>query len=171
MEQTFKYPNLLSGTRSGEGWKYGGPAGGGAVSYDKENNYLALHGTSKSEFFMNSPIVVLHRNTDYTLHCRAANTANMSGTELWVLDGTCASDSYNWIGAHVALKTPGAVGAWLDATFRLNADARDGVPFRLRFDNNGSTNGKNCLIWFRDIMLTEGTEPRAWAPAEGEVWP
>ena len=42
------------------------------------------------------------------------------------------------------------------------------MPFRLRFDNNGSTDGKNCLIWFRDIMLVEGTEPRAWAPAEGE---
>lgn len=29
----------------------------------------------------------------------------------------------------------------------------------------------NLLSGFRDIMLTEGTEPRAWAPAEGEVWP
>ncbi len=45
------------------------------------------------------------------------------------------------------------------------------MPFHLRFDNNGSTDGKSCLIWFRDIMLTEGTEPHAWAPAEGEVWP
>lgn len=62
-------------------------------------------------------------------------------------------------------------GGWLDATFRLDARALDGVPFRLRFDNNGSTDGENCLIWFRDIMLTEGTEPHAWAPADGEVWP
>lgn len=62
-------------------------------------------------------------------------------------------------------------GAWLNWTFRLKANARDGVPFRIRFDNNGSTDGKNALIWFRDIMLTEGTEPHAWAPAEGEVWP
>lgn len=41
----------------------------------------------------------------------------------------------------------------------------------MRFDNNGSTDGESCLIWFRDIMLTEGTEPMAWAPAEGEAWP
>ena len=171
MEQTYQYPNMLSGTRSGEGWKYGGPAGSGAVSYNKADNYLALRGTSKSEFYLNSPIVVLHKNTDYTLHCFAANTANMSGTEVWVLDTGGGSDSYQWIGAYVNLKTPGPVGAWLDATFRLNPKSRDGVPFRIRFDNNGSTDGQDCLIWFRDIMLTEGTEPHAWAPAEGEVWP
>lgn len=62
-------------------------------------------------------------------------------------------------------------GAWLDATFRLDANARDGVPFQLRFDNNGSTDGESCLIWFRNIMLCESDVPRAWAPAEGEVWP
>lgn len=168
--QTFQYPNLLVGTRSGKGWTYQGPAGG-AVTYSETVKALALQGTSKNEFFMFSPPVVLHKDTDYTLHCLAANTANMDGTELYVLDGAGSSDSYNWIGAHPALKTPGPGGAWLDATFRLYADARDGVPFHIRFDNNGSTNGENCLIWFRDIMLVEGTEPRAWAPASGEVWP
>jgi len=170
MEQTYQYPNLLSGTRSGKGWTYSGPAGG-SIYYSKMNNHLVLQGTSRTEFFMFSPNVVLHKNTDYTLHCFAANTANMSGTELWVLDVDGASDSYKWIGAHQALKTPGPGGAWLDATFRLDAQARDGVPFQLRFDNNGSTDDKICIIWFRDIMLVEGTEPRAWAPAEGEVWP
>lgn len=169
--QTFIYPNLLSGTRSGERWKYVGPAGVGAVTYDKKNNCLALQGTSKNEFFMYSPPVVLHRNTDYTLHCFAANTANMSGTELFVLDDAGSSSSYYWIGNHSLLTAPGPGAGWLNVTFRLNPNSRDGGPFRLRFDNNGSTDGKNCLIWFRDIMLTEGTEPHAWAPAEGEVWP
>lgn len=109
MEQTFEYPNLLSGTRSGAGWHYNSPEGE-AANYVKENNWLSLEGTSKTEFFLWSPSVVLHKGIDYTLHCLAANTANMSGTELWVLDGTNASDSYNWIGAHPALKTPGPGG-------------------------------------------------------------
>ncbi len=117
----YEYPNLLSGTRSGEGWKYEGQPGVGAVIYVKENNYLALHGTSKSEFFLKSPPVVLHKGTDYTLHCFAANTANMSGTELFALDDAGYSSSYQWIAAHVYLRTPGPWGAWLDATFRLDA--------------------------------------------------
>lgn len=164
----YEYPNLLSGTRSGKGWtRIGSGADGG---YDPSTG-ITLYNSKTTEDLLYSPQVVLHKGIDYTLHCFAASTANMSSTELWVLDGMTASDSYNWIGAYHALKTPGPGGAWLDATFRLNAQARDGVPFKLRFDNNGSTDGKNCLIWFRDIMLTEGTEPHAWAPAEGEVWP
>ena len=167
----YLYPNLLSGTRSGKGWTYDGPAGGGAVGYTKVNNALTLQGTSKHEFFLVSPLVVLHKNTDYTLHCFAANTANMSSTEVWVLDAGGNSSSYQWLGAYLTLRTPGPEGDWLDATLRLDAQARDGARFYLRFDNNGSTNGQNCLIWFRDVMLTEGTEPHAWAPASGEVWP
>ena len=168
MEQTFQYPNLLSGTRSGEGWtREGGGAGGG---YNADTG-IELYNSKTTEDFLWSPIVTLHKGIDYTLHCFAANTENMTSTELWVLDVAGASDSYKWIGAHLTPKTPGPGGAWLDWTFRLDAQARDGVPFEIRFDNNGSTDGKNCLIWFRDIMLTEGTEPHAWAPAEGEVWP
>ena len=165
----YEYPNLLSGTRSGKGWTYQGPAGG-AFKYDKERNYLALHGTSKSEFFMKSPPVVLHKNIDYTLHCLSANTANMSSTDIYVLDIDGPSSGYQYIGAGLYKKNP-LGGMWLDWTFRLDANARDGGSFRLRFDNNGSTDGEDCLVWFRDVMLTEGTEPRAWAPAEGEVWP
>lgn len=170
MGQTFEYPNLIAGTRSGKGWTYQGPAGG-SVTYNETVKALALQGTSRTEFFMFSPPVVLHKGIDYTLHCFAANTSNMLSTELFVLDLDGSSDSYQWIGANVRWKAPGPRGGWLDATFRLGARARDGVPFRLRFDNNGSTDGSDCLIWFRDIMLTEGTEPHAWAPAEGEVWP
>lgn len=166
--QTFQYPNLLVGTRSGKGWTYLGPAGG-AVTYSETVKALALQGTSKHEFFMFSPPVVLHKDTDYTLHCFAANTENMTSTELWVLDTDGYKSSYKWIGAHVTFKNPGPVGGWLDFTFRLNANARDGGTFQVRFDNNGSSDGENCLIWFRDVMLVEGTEPAAWAPTEGET--
>lgn len=103
MGQTFQYPNLLTGTRSGEGWN-------GAVTYDKKNNYLALQGTSKSEFFMYSPPVVLHKNTDYTLHCFATNTTNMRDMDIWVLDTDGGSDSYQWIGARLVGKNPGPGG-------------------------------------------------------------
>lgn len=166
--QTFQYPNLLTGTRSGKGWTRSGSGASGGYNPDTG---IALHNTQSSENFLKSPSVVLHKNTDYTLHCFAANTSNMSGTDVWVLDIAGGSSSYQQIGAYLLDKNPGPRGTWLDWTFRLNPNSRDGGSFRLRFDNNGSTDGQNCLIWFRDIMLTEGTEPHAWAPAEGEVWP
>lgn len=168
--QTFEYPNLLSGTRDGTGWVSGGHSPHD-FGYSKSIGALYVQGRATEEFFLYSPPVVLHKGTDYTLHCLAANTSNMRGMDIWVLDTHGYTSSYQWIGAYLRGKKPGPGGAWLDWTFRLDARARDGAQFWIRFDNNGSTDGENCLIWFRDIMLTEGTEPHAWAPAEGEVWP
>lgn len=161
MEQTFEYPNLVAGTRSGQGW-LGGDAGGG---YDPDKG-IALYNSKTTEVSLYSPTLVMHTGTDYTLHCFAASTANMSSTEFFVL---CMDGGQ--VGAHVAFKNPGPEGAWLDATFRIYDVMPDGGTFKLRFDNNGSTDGQRCSIWFRDVMLVEGTEPHAWAPAEGEVWP
>jgi hypothetical protein len=164
MAQVFQYPNLITGTRSGSGWFL--DDGSGAI-YNPGTG-IELYNAKPTEDFLYSSPVVLHKDTDYTLHCFAANTSNMRSTEMWVLDMGKVPDGYNWIGSYALLDTPGPRG-WLDATFRLGAQARDGVPFNIRFDNNGSTDGENCLIWFRDVMLVEGTEPAAWAPAEGET--
>lgn len=105
--QTFEYPNLISGTRSGKGWTRSGAGAGGTYTTDTG---IQLSNSKTTECFLFSPPVVLHKGTDYTLHCFAANTANMSGTEIWVLDGTSSSDSYNWIGAHVVFRNPGPGG-------------------------------------------------------------
>ena len=109
MEQTYQYPNLLTGTRSGEGWISSGhvPHDSG---YIEDIGALYIQGTAAEEFFLFSPPVVLHKDTDYTLHCFAANTTNMSGTELFVLDVAGYSPSYYWIGNHSLLTAPGPGG-------------------------------------------------------------
>ena len=164
----FEYPNLLMGTRSAKGWTIGAVSGAASVN---SSGGIIRSNTRSSENFIFSPSVVLNKGIDYTLHCFAANTPNLISTAAWVLDDAGYSDSYEWIGAYLKLNKPGPGGGWLDATFRLNANARDGAKFKIRFDNDGSADGKECFIWFRDVMLTEGTEPHAWAPASGEVWP
>lgn len=61
------------------------------------------------------------------------------------------------------------MGGWLSWDFSLPEASREEWEYYLRFDNNVSTDGKQSLIWFANVMLTEGTEPAAWAPAEGET--
>lgn len=131
MEQTYQYPNLLSGTRSGKGWTRSGSGAGGGYNADTG---IVLHNSKTTEDFLFSPPVVLHKGTDYTLHCLAANTANMSGTELFVLDATGASDSYNWIGAYQALKTPGPGGglARCHVPAQCRCTGRRALPVTLR---------------------------------------
>lgn len=168
MEQTFEYPNLLSGTRTGKGWtRTGGIVGNG---FDIGTG-LELYNKKASECFLWSPGVVLHTGRTYTLSFYAASTDNMASTDIFVLDNGGFSDDYKWIGASKLVIKPPAGGAWTTWTFTLSSHARDGVVFNVRFDNNGTTDSKQSLVWFRDIMLCESDVPRAWAPAEGEVWP
>ena len=168
--QTFQYPNLLTGTRSGQGWNL---ADNKPVTPDQSayryGPVLPCYNSAATETYLWSPPVTLHRDTDYVLSFLAASTNNMKGFDVHVLD---VDASYTgWIGAEMNPEKPGGGGRWYSLPFRLSGASHDGASYRVRFDNNGSSNGENCLIWFRDVMLVEGTEPHAWAPAEGEVWP
>lgn len=131
MEQMYQYPNLLSGTRSGEGWTRSGSGANGG--YDPGAG-ITLYNSKTTKVFLFSPQVILHKGTDYTLHCFSANTANMSGTEVWVLDGTSSSDSYNWIGAHLPLRNPGPGGgvARCHVPARCAGAGRRAIPGPLR---------------------------------------
>lgn len=131
MEQTYQYPNLLSGTRSGKGWTR---IGSGAYGGYNPNTGIVLYNSKTTEVFLFSPPVVLHKGTDYTLHCFAASTANMSSTELWVLNVGGPSDNYNWIGAHPALRTPGPGGgvARCHVPAQCTGAGRSALPAPLR---------------------------------------
>ena len=170
MEQTFEYPNLLAGTRSGRGWTLpsGKPAGVNKYAY-RYGPIIPIYNKNATESFLFSPPVVLHTGTDYVLSFLAACTDNLKGFDVHVLD---VDASYTgWIGAEMNPEKPGGGGRWYSLPFRLSGASHDGASYRIRFDNNGSSDGENAIVWFHDVMLTEGTEPRAWAPAEGEVWP
>lgn len=135
MEQTFQYPNLLTGTRSGEGWKLiGGKAVMANQSYYEYGPVLPCYNSAATETWMWSSPVVLHKNTDYTLHCFAANTRNMSSTDIYVLDVDGRSDSYQWLGAHLTPRTPGPGGgvARLDVPPRCQRAGRRALPAPLR---------------------------------------
>lgn len=104
MGQTFEYPNLLSGTRTGKGWtRTGGIVGNG---FDIGTG-LELYNKKASECFLWSPGVVLHTGRTYTLSFYAASTDNMASTDIYVLDNGGFSDDYQWIGASkLAIKPP-----------------------------------------------------------------
>ena len=163
----FLYPNLLSGTRSGAGWSR---SGGGTGGYSPDTG-ITLYNTASTERLLYSPRVVLHTGREYSLSFYAGSTDNMKSTDLYILDAAGNSNDYAYIAASKLGIKPPAGGAWLTWTFVLSTYARDGAEFYVRFDNNGSTDGGNSLVWFRDVMLVDGTTARAWAPAAVEVWP
>lgn len=104
--QTFQYPNLLTGTRSGQGWNL---ADNKPVTPDQSayryGPVLPCYNSAATETYLWSPPVTLHRDTDYVLSFLAASTNNMKGFDVHVLD---VDASYTgWIGAEMNPEKPG----------------------------------------------------------------
>lgn len=107
MAQTFEYPNMLSGTRTGKGWTREGGIGGNGFD---AGTGLELCNKKADECFLASPDVVLHTRRTYSLSFYAASTANMSSCDIFVLDNGGYGDAYQWIGATKSSIKPPAGG-------------------------------------------------------------
>lgn len=91
MAQTFQYPNLLSGTRSGSGWGISVPGCADRPVIANRKAYkwapvLDLQNSTSVENLLLSPPVTLHKDVDYTLSFVAAGTKNLAGLDVHVLD-------------------------------------------------------------------------------------
>lgn len=152
MGQAFQYPNLVVGTRD-------------------KSNPLDLHNASQT----NEKIFHLwtDRNnqikpyTDYTLSCWVDRTDNMKSSDVILLDVPVRYTPV-WSADRYQIPVGGGYVSW---TFQIHYRPSEKTRYAFRFDNNGSTDGEDSVLRVRDVMLCEGTTPRAWAPAEGEVWP
>lgn len=112
-------------------------------------------------------MTILKHGITYAFSVYTANTENCAGLDIFVLYEKIVT---GWIAKHVTGTAKGPGGGWITSTFTI-PDASPEGNYYIRFDNNGSTDGKDALIWFADPMLCVASEPHAWAPEEGEVWP
>lgn len=159
MSQTFEYPNLIKGSRSGVGWKYWNGNIDGNQRHFLDNN------TNKENFIL-SPMIFLKHGITYAFSVYTANTENCAGSDIYFLN---EKGGTGWIAAKVEGSAKGP-GGWITLVFAL-PEASPEVGYFIRFDNNGSTDGQKATVWFDSPMLCVASEPHAWAPAEGEVWP
>lgn len=162
MDQAFMFPNMLSGSRSGDGWTRDGSTGGAV------DGHLEVCNSNASEGFLYSPYVELKHGPVYQLSTFTANTSNCKGSQIYVLYEDSRADG--WIAKEFNAFMRGPGGGWFHGSFSLPESSPEG-RYRIRFDNDGTSDGYPSFIWFRDIMLCESDVPHAWAPAAGEVWP
>lgn len=114
MAQTFQYPNLLSGTRSGSGWGISVPGCADRPVIANRKAYkwapvLDLQNSTSVENLLLSPPVTLHKDVDYTLSFVAAGTKNLAGLDVHVLDVDRSYDG--WYVAGMYKQRPDGGGA------------------------------------------------------------
>lgn len=84
MSQTFEYPNLLTGSRSGAGWLYDN-GGMRLERSDLNHKQHALLNSTKYENFIRSPFVSLKHGIVYEFSVYTANGSNCAGSDIFVL--------------------------------------------------------------------------------------
>lgn len=161
MDQAFMYPNMLPGSRSGDGWTRVGSTGGAV------DGHLEVKNSKATENFLYSPYVELKHGPVYQLSAFTANTSSCKGSQIYVLYEDSLAEG--WIAKEFSDVMRGPGGGWFHGSFSLPESSPEG-RYRIRFDNDGTSDGYPSLIWFGSIMLCEAAEQHAWAPAAGEVW-
>ena len=154
MGQSFRYLNLISGTDGGAGFS------GSDISFDGRTVTKLNSNATESCIF--SPAIALTAGESYTLtfDFRKDSTASHETIDVYMLNSKDTD-------AEKLKSTLLITTEWQhhEHTF-IPSDGADWSHTKFRIDDNSTG-----TLHVRDIMLAAGDVPRAWAPAEGEVWP
>lgn len=104
------------------------------------------------------------RNTNYVFSFKGFQSWDMSSYDVWFLgrkNGETSDFTFSKPLVSGQRLTNGSLQYVKDITF----DSGDNDEAYIRFDNNGSTDGKDSVLYFGEVKLEEGNKSTAWTPA------
>ena len=153
--------NLLPGTGSGAGWY-----GSSAYSFDAETHTFSLPNSTNSENSIRFKTEKNFETETYTLSAEIKATQNVSSVDMYCYDGN-VKDIYQKVIAatDIADFTKCAFTFTVDG---LNSGA-DYSFYYVRFDNNGTTDGNEAVVYIRNVKLEKGNKATDWTPAPEDM--
>lgn len=150
--------NLLPGTSNGNGWT--------CSAFDQATRTASRSTTSVKEAFIqnvNNPIK-LKPSTVYILSADLWTNENVSSVDIYIID-----TDYTW-SKHI--EVPASITP-KRYSMRFTTSANESMcTVFARFDNNGSVSeGKEAILYARDIKLELGNKPTDWTPAPEDLQP
>lgn len=130
------------------------------------NNRLAGY-EGKEECIVYSNYFNVKPNTDYTLSFVGFSSSNVASTEVHYLGKLNKDDgSYSNITTLFnKMSMPPIHCQYYQYTFN-SGNSNVGT---IRFDNNGSTDGNESLMYFSEVMLVEGTVAKKYQPSSEDM--
>lgn len=131
------------------------------------NNKVAGY-EGQEESVVGSNFFNVKANTDYTLSFVAFTSGNISSTEVHYLGKNSYEDGRYTVvetlfGKNVEMSN--SVCQYYQMTFN---SGNSNVGY-IRFDNNGSTDGTDCHMFFGEVMLVEGTVAKKYQPSSADL--
>ena len=128
--------------------------------YDGQKKLFLLQTNGTAEITASSNRFDVKRNTNYTLSFYAFASGNTKNSDVYFLGRKSnETDSFTSANAIVyeRIFSP-SNSEYVTVTF--NSGNNDSGY--IRFDNNGSTDGQTAVMFFGEVMLVEGKDPKPW---------
>ncbi len=132
--------------------------------YSSKQTLFVLNNSNSSENFAESAYFPLERNTDYVVSFKGFASTNVSSYDVFILARKYGENTKYTTVKHVvdAKKlSPSKVDYIKDLIF--NSGENDEAY--IRFDNNGSSDGKQSGLYFGEVKVEQGNKSTAWTPA------
>lgn len=159
---------ILEGARqvTGEYWKNTALSKHGYY-YNGEKYHFQLNTDKPDEITAASNRFKVKRNTKYALSFWTYSSWNMKSFDVFFLGRKKGeTKDFTVINLIINKKSPSPHGAeYVTVTF----DSGETDEGYIRFDNNGSNNGKVAIFGFAEVMLVEGNTPARYSPSPDEL--
>lgn len=135
--------------------------------YNGQRKLFLLQTTGTAEITASTNRFEVKRNTDYTLSFYAFAASNVKSSDVYFL-GRKSNETNGFTSANAIIASrrfSGSKAEYVTITFN-SGDNDNGY---IRFDNNGSTDGINALLFFGEVMLAEGSAPQKWSASYDEI--
>lgn len=132
--------------------------------YSNTKPLFCVSTNSSNEKIVTSIRFMLKRNTDYVVSFKGFASVNVSSYDVFILARKYGENNdYSTVRHLVDAKrlAPDRVQYVKDLVF--NSGENDEAY--IRFDNNGSSDGKDAWLFFTEVKVEEGNKSTAWTPA------
>ncbi|NYS32920.1 phage tail protein [Streptococcus danieliae] len=135
--------------------------------YNNQKKLFLLETNKADEITSSSARFDVKRNTDYTLSFYAFASGNVSSSDVFFLGRkTGETRDFTVINQPIVKRRYSPHKAeYVTVTFN-SGEVDNGY---IRFDNNGSSNGQNSLLFFGEVMLVEGNAAQKWSPNQEDI--
>ncbi|HEM4030594.1 TPA: phage tail protein [Streptococcus suis] len=135
--------------------------------YNGQRKLFLLQTSGTAEITASTNRFEVKRNTNYTLSFYAFAGSNVRHSDVFFL-GRKSNETDNFTSASKIIgsrRFSASKAEYVTVTF--NSGNNDSGY--IRFDNNGSTDGVNAVLFFGEVMLVEGTVARTFEPSLTEL--
>ena len=175
-------PTIIGGRNyilnSGEPLKKEGHSWGGdwevrthPYYYNGNKKIMCLPNSINRENFIRTHRFKLKRNTEYVISFKGFASSNVSSMDLHVLgrrnNETSDFTIFTRPAPIINARKLSSNGLEVVKNIRFNSGEMDEAF--LRFDNNGSTNNQQAILFIAEVKLEEGTISTDWTPAPEDV--